>query len=74
MHTLLCSNSRTLNCCSKSLLTKVGSNVEEQSGGRVGHDGLAPRPHTDRTASWDIGFHRDSFPSSKWLTSTCSEG
>ncbi len=74
MHTLLCSMTRALNSCSKSLLTRAASIVEAQRGGSEGQPGTAPAPHTDRTASWDIAFQWDSFWKWNWHTSTESNG
>lgn len=64
----------TLNCCSRSLLTKEESRLEQQRGGIQGQDGEAPGPHTDRIASWDIDFQSASFLRLNLHTSTESDG
>lgn len=74
LRTLLCSYTMTLSCCSRSLLTRAESRLEQQRGGIEGQAGDAPGPHTDRTASWDIDFQSASFFRLNLHTSTESDG
>lgn len=74
LRTLLCSYTMTLSCCSRSLLTRAESRLEQQRGGMEGQARDAPGPHTDRTASWDIDFQSASFFRLNLHTSTESDG
>lgn len=74
LRTLLCSYTMTLSCCSRSLLTRAESRLEQQRGGMEGQAEDAPGPHTDRTASWDIDFQSASFFRLNLHTSTESDG